>query len=274
MVSWTRSTTPLVCGLPARMNRWRAPTWATARSNSADRNSEALSVMTFSSSQPREARSAATRRASSEVHRALGLRGVRCSSAQQWAEATSIAVYCHTAPLAPGEGRAPLLHERRGLVGHLGPPTLPGPQDLRAEPEHLSPPPVVRGGVDPHGPAGGPGVAELLGQGQCSQPELVQGIINGQGGPPFRSTGRSSERMGRLLLQVWEVDGRRYISGIGHPKRPDPPVPSALDLANSISVRGPSQRARCRPFARARQARPLERVKTVGGQAAAVARVV
>jgi hypothetical protein len=32
--------------------------------------------------------------------RAEGLRGVRCSSAQQYAEATSIAVYCHTAPLA------------------------------------------------------------------------------------------------------------------------------------------------------------------------------
>src|SRR2546427_12377746 len=57
--------------------------------------------MTFSSDHPRAARSSATLLASSEVHRALGLRGVRCSSAQQCAEPTSMAVYCHTAPLAP-----------------------------------------------------------------------------------------------------------------------------------------------------------------------------
>src|SRR6266511_4338819 len=55
MVSWTRSTTPLVWGLPARMNRCRAPTRATAASNSAERNSDALSVMTFNASEFRSA---------------------------------------------------------------------------------------------------------------------------------------------------------------------------------------------------------------------------
>lgn len=45
--------------------------------------------------------------------------------------------------------------------------------DLRAEPEHLVTPPVERGGVDPHGPAGRPNVPELTGEGKCSQPEPV-----------------------------------------------------------------------------------------------------
>lgn len=42
----------MVWGLPALMNRWRAPSWATARSNSAERNSDAFSVMTLSSRPP------------------------------------------------------------------------------------------------------------------------------------------------------------------------------------------------------------------------------
>jgi hypothetical protein len=83
------------------------------------------------------------------------------------------------------EGHHPLLDERRGLVGHLRPPSFPGHEDLRAEPEHLGPPPVERGGVDPHGPARGTDVAELGGERQCSQPEPVEGIIFGQGGASF-----------------------------------------------------------------------------------------
>ena len=37
--------------------------------------------------------------------------------------------------------------------------------------------------------------------------------------PPSPSTARSSERMRRLFLQVWEVARCRYNSGIGQPKR-------------------------------------------------------
>ena len=87
--------------------------------------------------------------------------------------------------VAEGEGHHPLLDEGGGLVGHAGPAALPGAQYLRAEPEGLGSPPVERGGMDPHGPAGRPHVAQLLGQGECSQPEPVQGIIGGQGGASF-----------------------------------------------------------------------------------------
>src|SRR5207249_4710428 len=76
--------------------------------------------------------------------------------------------------VAQGEGQDPLLDERRGLVGHLGAAALSGPQDLRAEPEHLVTPPIEGGWMDPHGSAGRPYVAQLLGERQCSQPEPVQ----------------------------------------------------------------------------------------------------
>lgn len=36
--------------------------------------------------------------------------------------------------------------------------------------------------MDPHRPARGPHVAEFGGEGECSQPEPVEGIILGQGG--------------------------------------------------------------------------------------------
>ncbi len=99
VVPCTRSTQPAVCGLPAWVKRWRAPSAATVSPNWRERNSYPLSVITVSSSQPRAERSEATRRASCEVHFADGLRGVTCSSAQ--AEAMSIAVYCQTLPFEP-----------------------------------------------------------------------------------------------------------------------------------------------------------------------------
>jgi hypothetical protein len=67
----------------------------------AERNSLALSLMTRSSFQPRLARSAATCRARALVQVAEGLRLVTCRVAQVEAEATSMAVYCHTVPLVP-----------------------------------------------------------------------------------------------------------------------------------------------------------------------------
>jgi hypothetical protein len=50
--------------------------------------------------QPAAASSAATRCNSSRVWRERGLRSLLCS-AQQKAEATSMAVYCQTVPLVP-----------------------------------------------------------------------------------------------------------------------------------------------------------------------------
>ena len=175
--------------------------------------------------------------------------------------------------VAQGEGQHSLLHEGRGLVGHLRPPPFPRPQDLRAEPEHLATPPVVRRGVDPHGPTGRPDVAELLGEGECSQPEPVPGIIDGQGGPPFRSTARSSERMGRLRLQVWDVPRRRYNSEIGQPRpRTDGAAPSfeallgpAVEPWRPRSPPAPTVGPPVKPPARARRRGTLPPGDDLGG---------
>ncbi len=83
------------------------------------------------------------------------------------------------------KGHHPLLHERGRGVRHPRAPALPRPQDLRAEALELGLPPVVRGVVDPHGPASRSHAPELPGEGEHSQPERVQGIIGGQGGASF-----------------------------------------------------------------------------------------
>ena len=62
----------VVCGRPAWMKRWWAPSACTVWPNSRERNSEPLSLITDFSFQPRSARSRATRRASCEVHLAAG----------------------------------------------------------------------------------------------------------------------------------------------------------------------------------------------------------
>ena len=91
----------LDCGRPARIKMWRALAARSACSNSSDRNSEALSVVTASSLHPLAARSWATRRASELVQRAEGFLGLRCSSAHMNPDETSMAVYCQQVPLAP-----------------------------------------------------------------------------------------------------------------------------------------------------------------------------
>jgi hypothetical protein len=58
-------------------------------------------VVTSRSFQPAAASSEATRCSSSRVWRERGLRSELCSSAQQKAEATSMAVYCQTVPFVP-----------------------------------------------------------------------------------------------------------------------------------------------------------------------------
>ena len=83
--------------------------------------------------------------------------------------------------MTEGEGQHPLLDVLGCGVGHPGLSALPRPQDLQAEPVHLALPPVVRGVVDAHGPAGGPD-ADLLGEAKQPHPEPEQGIILGQGG--------------------------------------------------------------------------------------------
>jgi transposase len=77
-----RWTQPFVFGRPALMKRWRAPSCSTAWPNSRARNSEPLSVVTSPSFQPAYLSSLATRRTSSRVWRALGLRSEVPSSAQ------------------------------------------------------------------------------------------------------------------------------------------------------------------------------------------------
>ena len=75
--------------------------------------------MTRSSRQPRAARSAATHRARALVQVAEGLRRVTCRGAQAYAEATSMAVYCHTVALGarqPPDAEAIELDELAGMV--------------------------------------------------------------------------------------------------------------------------------------------------------------
>jgi hypothetical protein len=85
----------------------------------AERNSEALSLITRSSRQPRLARSAATCRARALVHWAEGVRLVTWRVAQAYAEATSMAVYCHTVPFSPAQAAdaaAIQLHQLPGMI--------------------------------------------------------------------------------------------------------------------------------------------------------------
>ena len=82
IVRCTLSTAPLEVGRPGWMRVWTAPSSRRASPNSAERNSEPLSVSARSRRQPQAARSAATRRARPLVCRAEGLSGVVCSSAQ------------------------------------------------------------------------------------------------------------------------------------------------------------------------------------------------
>jgi len=88
-------------GRPARMKVCRALSLAMVAWKVAERNSEALSLITRSSRRPRLARSAATVRARALVQVAEGLRLVTWRVAQVEAEATSMAVSCQTVPLVP-----------------------------------------------------------------------------------------------------------------------------------------------------------------------------
>ena len=63
--------------------------------------------------------------------------------------------------VAEGEGDHPLLDQWAGGVGHAGHPAFSGPQDLVAVAVQLLLPPVVGGGLDPHGPTGRPHIAQL-----------------------------------------------------------------------------------------------------------------
>src|SRR4051812_21336726 len=150
MVSWTRSTQPLLLGLPARMKRCLPPRRWTVAPKSLARNSEPLSVVTSPSFQPAAASSAATRCNSWLVWRELGLRSVACSSAQQNAEATSMAVYCQTVPLVPLNLAAPRRRRgsRRELLGparhvarllRTAQPLRAGPRRARASPSSPRP---------------------------------------------------------------------------------------------------------------------------------------
>jgi hypothetical protein len=65
--------------------------------------------------------------------------------------------------MSKGEGDHPLLHQGAGGIGHPRHPSFPGPQDLRAVAVQLVLPAVVGGGVDAHGAAGGPHIAEVGG---------------------------------------------------------------------------------------------------------------
>ena len=58
--------------------------------------------------------------------------------------------------------------------------------------------------MDAQRPAGGSLAAHLFGESKDAHAVAKQGIIKGQGGAPFCSTGRSNRRMRRLLL--WEQD--------------------------------------------------------------------
>jgi hypothetical protein len=63
--------------------------------------------------------------------------------------------------VAEGERDHPLLDQDTGLVRHPRHATFPGPQDLWAMPLQLPLPAVVGGGVNAHGPARRPHIAEL-----------------------------------------------------------------------------------------------------------------
>jgi hypothetical protein len=134
----------MVCGRPARMKLWRAPSLATAAWKTAERNAWALSPMTRSSFQPR----AAIGRPPDGAPAGLGQLGD--------ANRTE-------AGMAQGEGDHPLLDQHAGLVRHPQHPALTWPQDLGPMAVQLPLPAVGAGGVDPHGPTGSPPIAKLSG---------------------------------------------------------------------------------------------------------------
>jgi hypothetical protein len=86
--------------------------------------------------------------------------------------------------VAQGEGQDLLLEVLGGGVGHPRSSAFPGPKDLQPKPVDLLLPPVVRGVVDPHGPARGPH-PDLLSKAKQPHPEPEQGIILSQGGASF-----------------------------------------------------------------------------------------
>jgi hypothetical protein len=68
--------------------------------------------------------------------------------------------------MTQGEGDHSLLDQHAGLIGHPGWPSFPRSQDLWAVPVQLPLPAVEGRGMDAHGPAGGPDIAELAGHGE------------------------------------------------------------------------------------------------------------
>jgi hypothetical protein len=88
--------------------------------------------------------------------------------------------------VAEREGDHPLLDQHTCPIRHPWGPTFPGPQDLGAVPVQLPLPPVEGGGVDAHGPAGRPQVAELGGDGEGPSTEPVQRVILGHGDASLR----------------------------------------------------------------------------------------
>src|SRR5918992_1746356 len=101
------------------MKRWRASSARMALSNSWERTSDALRVVTVLTRQPLWERSWATRRARALVQRAEGFLGVRWSSVHMNPEATSMAVYCQQVPYGARQAadrEAVQLHDLAGMV--------------------------------------------------------------------------------------------------------------------------------------------------------------
>jgi hypothetical protein len=86
--------------------------------------------------------------------------------------------------MGEGEGEHPLLDQRRGRIGHARRAPLSRVQDVEAKAQHLAPPAVVGGAVDPHCPAGGRH-ADLFGERKDALAEAKKRIILSQGDVSF-----------------------------------------------------------------------------------------
>ena len=75
------------------------------------------------------------------------------------------------------KGHDPLLQVRADLIRHPGTPTLTHRKRLQPPAVDPSLEPVVSRAVNPHRPAGGGHVAELLGQREKPQPESDQHVM-------------------------------------------------------------------------------------------------
>src|SRR5215207_9106795 len=129
-----------------------------------------------------------------------------------------------------GEGDDPLLEMGADLVGHPRAAALPDPQSLHAPAVDLALPAVVGRALDPHRPAGGRDVAELLRQGEAAQAESEQHVI-------------LSHRVLLVRFSIWPSRSVRSRADAPGPAGPGASTPPRSEVLRELGV-SPSPRPR------------------------------